>query len=465
MYFKQITVQGLGCLSYVLGCPAKGEMIVVDPKRDVADYLDIAREEGMRITRVIDTHTHADHVSGAHELRSITGCEICMHESTAADFPFTPLAEGDVVEAGAARLEVLHTPGHTPNSISLLVTDKARSEEPWMLLTGDLLFVGDVGRPDLVGDAVLEEQVKNLHTSLFTKLGRLPDHLEVFPAHGAGSLCGRGMSSKPNSTLGFERRANPAFRHPEFEDFRAFMTQSYPSRPKSFSHIIATNRAGAPLLDRCPVDKALTPEAFQKMMDGGAVVIDTRDVAAFGGFHIPGALNIGFEKQLANWVGMVVAPDSRILLVTENRAAYDAMGVELHRIGYDNIYGYLAGSMSAWLLSGRPVEKLAQLDVREVRAGLTKNAFALLDVRTAAEAQEGRIEGAEWMPLDKAISGGYAPDPDRPVVVYCRSGYRANIVASHFQRQGHGEVLSMAGGVLAWTRAGYPLAPCPACVI
>ncbi|MBU4243361.1 MAG: MBL fold metallo-hydrolase, partial [Proteobacteria bacterium] len=308
MYFKQILTPGLGCFSYVIGCPAAREMVVVDPKRDVQDYLDISREEGMRITGVIDTHVHADHVSGAHELKSLTGCEIMMFETSPVRFKFTPLKEGRKLTIGNAGLEVLHTPGHTPDALSLLVTDFSRGEEPWLILTGDVLFVGDIGRPDLVGGARLDEQVSNLYNSLYVKLAKYPDHLEVFPAHGAGSLCGRGMSSKPNSTLGFERRHNPMLTFDNFESFRLAMSQSFPARPKSFSHIIATNAAGATLLERCPIDLAMEPDRFEQKMLAGAVVIDVRNTASFAGYHIPGSLNIGFEPSLANWVGMVVEP-------------------------------------------------------------------------------------------------------------------------------------------------------------
>jgi hydroxyacylglutathione hydrolase len=246
MYFKQITVPGLGCFSYVIGCPAAKAMAVVDPKRDVQDYLDIARDEGMKITHIIDTHIHADHLSGSQELRSYTRANIWIQENSPVAYEHQKLKEGSVIEIGNAKLEVLDTPGHTPHSISLLVTDKSRSGEPWMILTGDLLFVGDIGRPDLAGEEVLGEQVQNLYHSLYVKLAAFPDHLEVFPAHGMGSLCGRGMSSKTSSTLGFERRNNPMLQFKSFEDFRAEMSRGFPARPKSFSHIIRTNARERP---------------------------------------------------------------------------------------------------------------------------------------------------------------------------------------------------------------------------
>ncbi len=458
MYFRQIQVQGLGCFSYVLGCPAKGVMVVVDPKRDIDDYLDIARSEGMRVTHIIDTHVHADHVSGAHELSARTGAPICMHPDTPATFPFTPLAEGAVLEAGAARLKVLHTPGHTPHSISLVVSDLARSEEPWLVLTGDLLFVGDIGRPDLVGKAALEEQVQNLYNSLFVTLGQLPDHLEVYPAHGAGSLCGKGMSPKPSTTLGFERRHNPRLGYASFSEFALAMSQDFPARPKSFSHIIATNAAGAPLLERCPLERALSVADFEAAKAGGAVVIDARDGAAFGGCHIPGALNIGFEKQLANWVGMVVDPKADLLLVVDGKPAYEAMRTELLRIGYDNILGWLAGGMQAWIYSGRATDRLEQVGAPELAARLAGGDLpVLLDVRTPAEWSAGHLAGAQHLPLAEILQACCALPVDHEIVVYCGSGYRSNMAGSYMKRHGYANVKSLAGGVLAWARSGQVL--------
>jgi len=458
MYFNQISVPGLGCLSYAIGCPAAKAMAVVDPKRDVQDYLDIAREEGMQITHIINTHVHADHVSGDQELRLATGADIYVHESAPVEYKHKDLKEGDVFELGAARLEVLHTPGHTPNSVSLLVTDKIRSEEPEMLLTGDLLFVGDIGRPDLPGAEILDEQVENLYKSLYVKLADYPDHLEVLPAHGQGSLCGRGMSAKKSSTLGYERRANPMLRFESFASFKKDVMSAFPVRPKSFSHIIQTNLKGAATLDACPMDKSLTPKQFQEMMDDGAVIIDARDSAAFGGFHIPGSINIGFEKQLANWVGMVVDPDSEIILVVDDREDYDRMVTELHRIGYDLIFGYLSGGVMAWLMSGKPVEQLEQISPQQLARRLETSGLRVIDVRTPAEWDGSRIKWAEHLPLSDILDNRFPEaEKDEELVLQCGSGYRSNIAASILRQAGYNQVKSLAGGIFAWSNAGLPV--------
>ena len=459
MYFNQIAVSGLGCFSYVIGCPGAKAMAVVDPKRDVQDYLDISREEGMRITHIFNTHVHADHVSGDQELRSATDADIYIHESAPVEYRHKDLADGDVFEIGAAKIQVLHTPGHTPNAVSLLVTDTVRSPDPQMLLTGDLLFVGDIGRPDLAGEEILEEQIKNLYHSLYVKLSDYPDHLEVFPAHGEGSLCGRGMSAKKSSTLGYERRANPMLRFPSFDAFRTEVMAVFPVRPKSFSHIIQTNLKGAPTLDACPMDKRLDPQQFEEMMDHGAKIIDVRNSAAFGGFHIPGSINIGFEKQLANWVGMVVDPHSEIILVVDEPGDYDRMVTELHRIGYDLIFGYLSGGIMAWLMSGRPVDQLEQTSPQQLAERLKKGGIRIIDVRMPSEWESGHIEQAEHFPLSEILENRLpAAKRDEELVVQCRSGYRANIAASILRRAGFSRVKSLAGGTFAWSNAGFPLA-------
>ncbi len=457
MYFNQVSVTGLGCFSYVIGCPRAKSMAVVDPKRDIGEYLDISRDEGMKITHIFNTHVHADHVSGDQELQAAVGADIYIHESAPVDYPHKTLTHGQRFEIGAAVMEVLHTPGHTPNSVSFIVTDRMRNPAPQMILTGDLLFVGDIGRPDLPGDEILDEQVENLYKSLYETLKEYPDHLEVFPAHGQGSLCGRGMSAKKSSTLGYERRANPMLQFEGFEAFKQEVTSAFPVRPKSFSHIIQTNQSGAPLLDTCPMDKRLTPERFEEMAKEGAVIIDTRDSAAFGGFHIPGSINIGFEKQLANWVGMVVDPRAEILLVVDEQEDYHRMTTELHRIGYDLIFGWLSGGINAWLMSGRPVDQLEQTSPHQLAKRMSQNGIRLIDVRTPAERSGGYIAESEFFPLTDILENRFPKaQNDADIVLHCGSGYRSNIAASIFKKAGFTRVKSMAGGYFAWSNAGYP---------
>jgi hydroxyacylglutathione hydrolase len=295
--------------------------------------------------------------------------------------------------------------------------------------------------PDLPGAEILDEQVQNLYDSLYVKLAGYPDHLEVFPAHGEGSLCGRGMSAKKSSTLGYERRANPMLRFPSFEAFKKEVMSAFPVRPKSFSHIIQTNLKGAATLDACPMDKSLTPKQFEEMVADGAIIIDARDSAAFGGFHIPGSINIGFEKQLANWVGMVVDPNAELLLVVDDREDYDRMMTELHRIGYDLIFGYLSGGIMAWLMSGRAVDQLEQISPHQLAGRLEKSGMRVIDVRTPAEWNASRIKWAEHLPLSDILAD-QLPDAqkDEELVLQCGSGYRSNIAASILRQAGYSHV-------------------------
>jgi glyoxylase-like metal-dependent hydrolase (beta-lactamase superfamily II)/rhodanese-related sulfurtransferase len=456
MYFKQITVEGMGCLSYVIGCPQARVACVVDPKRDVQDYIDIARANGMKITHIFETHVHADHVSGNMELKSRTGAAIHFLKGSPVEFDFVPVQEGDVFEFGAAKLEILKTPGHTPHSLSLLVTDRARSDQPWLVLTGDCLFVGDIGRPDLAGAELIGEQVENLYQSLYTKLGRLSESVEVFPAHGEGSLCGKGMSPKSSSTIGFERRSNPVLNlSPDV--FKRQLTQSFPERPKSFTHIIATNKKGAPLLERCPMVKDLSPAQFRAHMERGAVILDTRDTAAFGGVHIPGSINIGLAKQTANWIGMVIDPAADLVLVVTDETAYHEMCTHLHRIGYDNIIGYLHGGIAAWQEAGYPIAQLWQISAEKLSRKLAADPEYLIDVRTKAEWDMGHIRNARHYPLTELLKGDVTLPKDREIIAACGVGYRGNIAASFLQQLGFEHVHSLAGGMKAWINGGYPV--------
>ena len=459
MYFKQVTVTGLGCNSYVIGCPGARQCVVVDPKRGVQEYMDISRDEGMKITHIIETHVHADHVSGNQELKSRTGADIYYSEYASVTFDHKQLKEGDVIEFGMVKLEILYAPGHTPNSISVLVTDKARGDLPWMILTGDLLFVGAIGRPDLAGAEILEEQVKNLYDSLYVKLGRLPDYLEVFPAHGQGSLCGKGLSAKASSTLGYERLTQPVLQLAGFDAFHDRIAGAFPVRPKSFTHIINTNIKGAPLLERCPLEQTLNPDQFDRLRMQGATVIDTRDTASFGGFHIPGAINIGFEKQMANWIGMVVDRSDDLLLVVDDRERYDQMTTELHRIGYDNIFGYLSGGMSAWISHGMPIDSLSPISAQGLKHQLDEQVYChLVDVRTPEERAQGFIADSTHVPMTHILAGSLDLPKEDEVVLVCGTGYRANIVASRLKQDGFVHVHSLAGGLTAWQHAGYSVA-------
>ncbi|MFP3867275.1 MAG: MBL fold metallo-hydrolase [Desulfobacteraceae bacterium] len=458
MFFKQFFNEGLGCCSYMVGCAQAGVVAVVDPRRDIGDYLTLAHQEGLKITHIIDTHVHADHITGSQELQRVTGAPIYIHEQAPVKYDHQDLREGQEIVLGTARLQFLDTPGHTPHSVSILVTDTSRGQEPWLVLTGDLLFVGDVGRPDLAGAEKLEQQVENLYHSLYDKLGRFPGRLEIYPAHGHGSLCGRALSSKLSSTLGFERHNNPILQLESLEEFKAAMIQEFPARPKNFSQIISTNMAGPPLVDQQRPFQPLTPSEVKNKLESGYVVVDTREEAAFGGAHIPGSINIGLSPPIGNWAGMVLEPGSHLLLLVDSQESLKEVVKQFFRVGYDQIDGYLQGGIKAWEMAALPTAFLPQLTPRELADMLKAGKpDVVLDVRTLTEWQQGHIAEAQHLPLSQMGQIDLSPYVDKRVVTICGNGYRANIAGSLLMQQGARRASAVAGGMVSWRNAGLPI--------
>ena len=367
VFFRQFKVDGLGCYSYLIGCPAKGTACVVDPERHVGQYLDTAQENGLQIKAIFDTHLHADHITGSAELAVRTGANVYVHSEVEAAYPHETVREGQRFRFGAAELEVIETPGHTPNSVSFAVTDHGRSPDVFALLTGDLLFVGDIGRPDLAGEDLLDEQVHNLYDSLYKRLSRFSDWTEVYPAHGEGSLCGRGMSAKPMTTLGFERRNNPLLNGMSFEEFRRIMTESFQIRPPNFAAIVNKNREGPQLLSETAAFTELSVLQVERAAEKGARIVDTRTQTAFGAAFIPGSVNIGMAPNSVNWLGMTVAADSDIVIVAESPEDARHAAHLFRRAGYDRLIGYSGDGITSWAFQGKPLDHLPQLTPASLR--------------------------------------------------------------------------------------------------
>ena len=454
MYFKQISTPGLGCFSYAVGSPPAGVMAVIDPRRDIGEYLRIAQEQGLRITHIFDTHVHADHISGAHELRAATGADLFIHENAPVGYEAKKLQDGDEFRLGEVILKVLHTPGHTPNSVSLLVTDLARATTPALLLTGDLLFVGDVGRPDLPGAEIMTEQVENLYRSLYQTLASLPDDLEVYPAHGQGSLCGQGMSAKPSSTLGLERSTNPMLNCADYQGFKSAIMARLPMRPQSFSSIIATNLDGAAVLaGKHPPEYAQTPEAIDKAINAGALPLDLRNPASFSKVHLKGSISVdAANPSMLNWIGVVVPPGLPLVLVLPANRSFEEILNQLRLIGYDNVKGWLEDDLQAWRQSGRTTESLPTLTADDLKMRLGEaNPPTIIDVRNPEEFNARKIEGAINLPLNRlAVERSIPVPPDREIVVMCQSGFRSGIAASILQSMGYSKVSNLSGGILSW---------------
>jgi hydroxyacylglutathione hydrolase len=458
MYFKQFYLGCLAQASYMIG--SDGEAAVVDPRRDVDVYLDEAKKQGLTIRHVIETHLHADFVSGHRELAERTGAKIYFGASAGAAFPHVAVREGDEVRMGQVSLRFLETPGHTPESISIVVTDHAAPDQPASVLTGDTLFIGDVGRPDLLGARMSAQELAGMmYDSLHDKLLTLPDATVVYPAHGAGSLCGRNISSETSSTIGQQRRFNYALQPMTREAFVALMTADLPEAPAYFSRDARLNREGAPSLKELPTPPTLDPERVAALQAAGAVVLDTRTSADYGTGHVPGSVHMGQSGQLASWAGALLSPETPIVIVAEDEERVAESRTRLARVGLENVAGYLAGGILAWDEAKRPLARTEQITVDELRARIAEDAdLTVLDVRRPGEWQAGHIAEAMHLPLHELEKKAASLDPGRPVAVICASGYRSSIATSLLERLGFRRFANVVGGMTAWNTAKYDVA-------
>lgn len=465
MLFERLEDEGLAQHSYAVGCPAAGRLAVVDPRRDVDVYVDYARRREMAISHVLETHIHADYASGARELAQRTGAELHVSGHDAGEryevaFPHRDLLDGDALQIGSVRLEALHTPGHTPEHLAFLVYDGARSEDvPELMLSGDFLFVGSLGRPDLLGEEAERGLAEEMWRSARERIADLPDGLEVHPAHGAGSMCGSGMGGRPTSTLGYERVANP-YLDPglDREAFVEKLLTEVPPFPDYYRRMKEVNSEGPALLGGLPGLDPLDVAAFAEAVDAGHLVVDLRGQRAFGRGHVPGALGIGSGPDLSEWAGWVVPYDRPLLLVPGRPDEVEDAVRALVRVGLDDVAGWLEGGMSAWRDAGRPVERLEQIAPDALQDRLEEgDAVRVLDVRTDEEWKAGHVRGAHHVPggeVPERIEEIAALREGEPLAVMCASGYRSTVVASVLQRAGHRELLNVTGGMAAWERGG-----------
>jgi glyoxylase-like metal-dependent hydrolase (beta-lactamase superfamily II)/rhodanese-related sulfurtransferase len=454
MYFKQFYLGCLAQASYMIG--SKGVAAVVDPRRDVEAYLEEAEREGLKIRHVIETHLHADFVSGHRELAARTGAKIYFGAKAQAKFDCVAVKEGDEIAMGDVTLRFLETPGHTPESLSVLVIDREKSETPEAVLTGDTLFIGDVGRPDLLGSSMSAAELAGmLYDSLHEKLLKLPDSVAVYPAHGAGSLCGRNISSETSSTIGQQRRFNYALQPMAREEFIKMMTTDLPEAPAYFSRDVKLNREGPGNLSELPKPPALGPAAIEELRRSGAVILDTRPAAQYGTGHIPGSLNIGLGGQFASWAGALVAPEKPIVLITEDEDHVEEARTRLARVGLENVAGHLAGGLLAWHDANLPVTTTEQISVDELRHRLDAGGpLQLVDVRRPGEWQAGHIPQAAHLPLNALGHRAAELDASRPVTAICAGGYRSSIATSLLELHGF-RVTNVIGGMTAWNNARF----------
>jgi hydroxyacylglutathione hydrolase len=456
MYFEQFYLGCLAHASYLLG--SEGVGVVVDPQRDVDLYLAAARKQGLTIAHIFETHLHADFVSGHRELAERTGARIYIGTQAEASFPHVPLTDGFELFFGRCRIQTLHTPGHTPESICLKIYDAERQPAPWAVLTGDTLFIGDVGRPDLSPTHTPQQLAALLYDSLHGKLLTLPDDTLVFPAHGAGSLCGRNMRAERHSTIGTERRTNYALQiHPR-EAFVNALTAHLPVRPAYFAEDVAINRQGADTLTDLPEPSALTPRQVRDLRRGEVFVLDTRPAGDYALAHVPGSVCIGLQGEFASWAGSVIGLHQPVVLVAESPERMREARMRLARVGVERVIGWLADGITGWRSSGFSTAHLPQITVAELHELLTRGTATVLDVRRERERQAGYIAGARWHALDAFPAQLPFFKSHALTAVHCQSGYRSVIAAGLLLRAGYKQVANVHGGFSAWVAAGLPVA-------
>jgi glyoxylase-like metal-dependent hydrolase (beta-lactamase superfamily II) len=445
MKFKQFYLGCLSHASYYLG--SDGEAAIIDPQRDIQQYLDEAGANGHRIKYVIETHSHADFVSGHLELAEKTGAEIIYGQRANTQFPTHKVKDGDELSVGKIRLKFLETPGHTPEGITIVAENTEDPSEPVKMFTGDTLFIGDVGRPDLIGSKgfTAEQMGEMLYDSLHEKILPLPDETEVYPAHGAGSLCGKSLSKETWSTLGNQRQFNYALQPMSKEEFVNLVAADQPEVPAYFPRSAAKNLEGSVKLEDLPRPRQLSSEEAEKF-DG--VVLDVRANDLYGSGHIPNAINIGLGGQFASWAGTMIPIGTPIAIAADTEAQVDEAFMRLARVGHETVAGFIlmkdfAGDM----------EKVAQVSVNEVSKMVGKG-IQFVDVRRAAEHANGHAPTTVNIPLDKLPSEFEKLDPSKPTYVICQGGYRSSVGTSVLENAGFRELYNVAGGTSAWINAG-----------
>jgi hydroxyacylglutathione hydrolase len=459
--FERFNVPGLSQYSYIVG---EGSVVaVIDPKRDIDTYLDYADSKGLRIAYVLETHIHADFASGARALADASGAELCLSghdegETYSYQFPHKKLRDGDELVLGKLRLGTMHTPGHTPEHVSFLLAEPNRSGEPMALFSGDFLFIGSVGRPDLLGEAEKQELAKALYRNV-QNLAALPDGTLIFPGHGAGSLCGAGMAQREQSTLGYERATNSFLQKQTEEAFVDTVLSTVPEFPDYYRRMKKLNSAGPSILNGLPGGARIPVKEFEKKQkELDAILLDVRRPEAFGGAHIPRSINIGVGPNLSVWAPWVLPYDRPILLIGDANTDMEMARRSLIRVGLDTAVGSLRGGISAWLESGRDQGHVPQVSVRELHAILGEpSKVALIDVRSPGEWKSGHIDGAMH------ISGGDLPKhvadvpACKPLYVICGSGYRSSIAVSILAHSGRTRLTNVDGGMSAWKNQNLPV--------
>ncbi|MFG2101101.1 rhodanese-like domain-containing protein [Micromonospora echinaurantiaca] len=452
MLFTQYYLDCLSQASYLIADDATGRAVLVDPRRDIDEYLTDARAHGLTIEGVVNTHFHADFLAGHLEVAAATGAWIGYGHRAETEYPSRKLHDGDRISLGDVTLEIMETPGHTPESISILVYERADDAVPYGVLTGDALFIGDVGRPDLLASlgVTADELGRMLYDSVQRKLMGLPDEVRVFPAHGAGSACGKNLSTERQSTIGEQRRTNYACAPMSEEQFLALVTGGQPAAPGYFAFDAVLNRKARELFDHSRAPRPLSAAEFAGARAEGALVIDARDPQEFAAGHVRGAINVPADGRFAETAGSVVAPDRTVLVVAPQDREEEIV-VRLARIGFDQVVGYLREPEGAFLEMVADMARASRLTASDLRTALdTPEPPVVLDVRNAGEREQGAIDGSLHIPVAELPRRLDEVPTDRPVVVHCAGGYRSSVAASLLRTAGRTDVSDLLGGYGAW---------------
>jgi len=454
MYFEQFYLGCLAHASYMLA--SDGEAVVVDPHRDVDIYLEAAEKNHVSIRHIFETHLHADFVSGHRELAARTGACIYIGAQAEATFPHVPLHDGFGLQVGKIGITVLETPGHTTESVCLVIVNEEKSFEPCAVMTGDTLFLGDVGRPDLSKLHSPAQLAGMLYDNLHGKLLKLRDEVLVYPAHGAGSLCGRNLRAERVSTIGTERLTNYALQIKSREEFIQQLTSNLPARPAYFKQDAEINRTGASALSDLPPLPPLEPAELKSLLQEDGIALDVRSGEQFAAGHVPGSINIALSGQFASWAGALLGLNARPILIADTNEAVSEARMRLARIGLEDARAFLNGGIYAWQQAGFSVATVPQITVEDLSNQLRSASIQLLDVRRAPEWEAGHIAAASWWPLDNFKVAPPEIDRNLPIAVHCQGGYRSMIACSLLRRAGFQNVIDVAGGFDAWQRAKLP---------
>ncbi|SEM45607.1 hydroxyacylglutathione hydrolase [Chryseobacterium taichungense] len=454
MFFQHIYDKSLAQASYLIGCQAKGEAIVIDAKRDIDTYLQIAKENNLTITHITETHIHADFLSGSRELAKVTGAEMYLSDEGGEDwqyqFPHTGLTNGDTIKVGNLTLKVIHTPGHTPESISFLLTDHPATDEPVMIFTGDFVFVGDIGRPDLLEKAAgitgtQEKGAKEMYHSV-QDFSKLPEFIQLWPGHGAGSACGKALGAVPSSTVGYEKIRNWAFQYEEDEEgFVKYLLEGQPEPPKYFAMMKKLNKVDRPLLTEVPEHPKLSKENFLKAYQSGVKIIDTRNKADFAQGFIPKSINIQGNNSFSTWMGWIVNYAEPFILVAQEEQMED-LTRKLMRIGMDQMMGYVDDVKDLDL----ELQTADIIDIEEFKSYLNRDDVQVVDVRNKTEYDAGHIENAENVFVGTLAHNLDKISREKPIVIHCQSGDRATIAYSLLKKNGFENVKNFSGGMKEW---------------